>query len=79
MTPRYYATVQYQEGREVNNTEFNTLVHIAASHEGSYKASSQKGGFVAFEFSDQENAERFKRQSQQLSEYIAGIKIAESQ
>ena len=78
MAPKYYATVIYQQGREVNTTEMNTLAHIAKTHQGNYKSSNQIGGFVAFEFPDSEKAERFQQQSQQL-EYIARVKIAESQ
>ena len=79
MTPKYYATVIYQQGKEVNATELNTLTHIARTHKGSYRSSNGIGGFVAFEFPDSEKAEGFKRQSQQLSEYVANVRIEESQ
>lgn len=78
MAPKYYATVQYREGREINNTEDNVLYYLARSNKGVYRASNLRGGSVTFSFTEISQAERFKQQSRQLEDVVE-IKLAELQ
>jgi len=72
----YYATVQYQEGTQLNNTELNILRYFASSHHGDHceAATNLNARFIAFTFGQEDDATKFAEVSKNL-EKIVVVKV----
>ena len=68
----YFATVQYQEGTQLDHTELETLRGFASLLDGNpYEtATNQEAGFIAFTFSQEEDAARFSEASRDLEKIV---------
>ena len=73
---KYFASVQYKEGTELNNTELNVLRNLAENYGGNTyeKALNPQARLIAFTFSSECQAEKFQKVSQSL-EKIALVRV----
>lgn len=74
----YYATVQYQKGTELTNTELKALRDFASLYHGSPHevATNPDAEFIAFTFGQEEDAKRFADVSKNI-EKIVQVKVGE--
>lgn len=70
---RYFATIVYR--REINNTKYNTLSHIAEKYEGQEHIENRKRGIAAFSFKERSKAVEFGEESKESLEEITHIRI----
>lgn len=68
----YFATLQYQEGTELDHTELETLRGFASSHQGiPYEAATNRNArFIAFIFGQEEGAAQFAEASRDLEKIV---------